>query len=91
MTGSQHLRENLLQTDEEFRRLAAEHRDLDARLGELAGQLHRTGQEELESATLKKRKLQLKDRMEDILRRRQQPTGCQDPAGVGPLRPAVRP
>lgn len=85
MTGSQHLRENLLQTDEEFRRLAAEHRDLEARLGELAGQLYRTGQEELESATLKKRKLQLKDRMEEILRRRR------DPADVGVLRPAVRP
>ena len=70
MTGSQQLRENLLQTDEEFRRLAAQHRDLEARLGELSRQLYRTGQEEMEKATLKKRKLQLKDRMEEILRRR---------------------
>ena len=69
MTGSQQLRENLLQTDEEFRRLAAQHRDLEARLGELSRQLYWTGQEEMEKATLKKRKLQLKDRMEEIVRR----------------------
>ncbi len=75
MTGSQQLRENLLQTDEEFRRLAAQHRDLEARLGELSRQLYRTGQEELEKATLKKRKLQLKDRMEEILRQRRNPPG----------------
>ena len=84
MTGTQQLRENLLQTDEEFRRLAAQHRDLEARLGELSRQLYRTGQEELEKATLKKRKLQLKDRMEEILRQRR------DPSGVTALPPAVR-
>ncbi len=83
MTGSQQLRENLLRTDEEFRRLAAQHRDLEARLGELSRQLYRTGQEELEKATLKKRKLQLKDRMEEILRQRRDP-------GVTALPPAVR-
>lgn len=70
MTGSQQLREDLLQTDEEFRRLAAQHRDLDTRLGDLSRRLYRTGKEELEKTTLKKRKLQLKDRMEAILRRR---------------------
>ena len=69
MTGSQQLRENLLQTDEEFCRLAAQHRDLDSRLDELSRQLYRTAQEEREKAVLKKRKLQLKDRMEEILRR----------------------
>ena len=84
MTGSQQLRDNLLQTDEEFRRLASQHRDLEARLGELSGQLYRTGQEEFEKATLKKRKLQLKDRMEEILRQRR------DPPGVTALPPAVR-
>lgn len=70
MTGSQQLREDLLQTDEEFRRLAAQHRDLDTRLSDLSRRLYRTGREELEKTTLKKRKLQLKDRMEAILRRR---------------------
>ena len=69
MTSSQQLRENLLQTDEEFRQLAKQHHQLDTRLSELSHQLYRTGNEELEKATLKKRKLQLKDRMEDIVRR----------------------
>lgn len=68
MTGTRNLREDLLQTDEEFRQLAARHRDLDSRLDELSRQLYRTGQEEREKAVLKKRKLQLKDRMEEILR-----------------------
>jgi uncharacterized protein YdcH (DUF465 family) len=84
MTGSQQLRETLLQTDEEFRRLAAQHRDLDSRLGELSRQRYRTGQEEREKAVLKKRKLQLKDRMEEILRRRSAP------AAVPALESSVR-
>ena len=70
MTSSQQLRENLLQTDDEFRQLAEQHREFDTRISELSRQLYRTGNEELEKATLKKRKLRLKDRMEDIVRRR---------------------
>ena len=57
------LRDLLLQTDEEFRQLATKHQELDVRLHELSEA------EQLEETTLKKRKLQLKDRMEDILRR----------------------
>jgi uncharacterized protein YdcH (DUF465 family) len=78
MTNSQQLRENLLQTDEEFRQLAKQHHQLDTRLSELSHQLYRTGNEELEKATLKKRKLQLKDRMEDIVRR-SEPAGMSSP------------
>ena len=84
MTGLQQLRETLLQTDEEFRRLAAQHRELDSRLAELSRQLYRTNQEEREKAVLKKRKLQLKDRMEEILRRRSAP------AAVPALESSVR-
>ena len=84
MTALQQLRETLLQTDEEFRRLATQHRDLDSRLGELSRQLYRTGQEEHEKAVLKKRKLQLKDRMEAILRRHSAP------AAVPALEPSIR-
>lgn len=73
MASSQQLRETLLQTDEEFRRLSEQHRDLEARLNELSRQLYQNGTEELEEATLKKRKLQLKDRMEEILRERRNP------------------
>ena len=83
MTNSQQLRENLLQTDEEFRQLAEQHHQLDTRLSDLSHQLHNTGNEELEQTILKKRKLQLRGRMEDIVRR-------SEPAHVGsPTLPPV--
>jgi uncharacterized protein YdcH (DUF465 family) len=70
----QALREQLLQTDEEFNQLAAKHHELEGRLHELIAKPYLSAPEQLEEITLKKRKLQIKDRMEDILRRsRQQP------------------
>ena len=66
---SQSSRELLLRTDEEFNRLAAQHHELDDRLKELTAKSYLSEPEQLEQSTLKKRKLQLKDRMEDILRR----------------------
>ena len=69
MPTSQELRETLLQTDEEFRTLSARHHQLDERLHELAVKPYLPESEQVEEITLKKRKLQLKDRMEDILRR----------------------
>jgi uncharacterized protein YdcH (DUF465 family) len=66
---SQDLKERLLQSDDEFRQLAAQHHDLDERLHNLASKHYLSQPEQLEETTLKKRKLQLKDRMEDILRR----------------------
>jgi hypothetical protein len=62
-------RSMLLQTDDEFRQLATRHKELEQRLVELADKPHLTEPEHLEQATIKKRKLQLKDRMEDIVRR----------------------
>ena len=67
---SQVLKEELLRTDEEFHQLAARHHELEDRLHELTAKHYLSEPEQLEQATLKKRKLQLKDRMEDILRRR---------------------
>jgi uncharacterized protein YdcH (DUF465 family) len=72
MHTSHELRETLLQTDEEFRALSAKHHELDERLHELAVKAYLPESEQVEEITLKKRKLQLKDRMEDILRRHQQ-------------------
>ena len=66
---SQGLRDQLLQTDEEFTQLAAQHHELEGRLHELTAKHYLSEPEQLEEITLKKRKLQLKDRMEDILRR----------------------
>jgi uncharacterized protein YdcH (DUF465 family) len=66
---SQDLRELLLQTDEEFSRLAAGHHELEDRLNQLTSRAYLSEPEQVEAVNLKKRKLQLKDRMEDILRR----------------------
>ena len=65
----QELKELLLKTDEEFRQLATQHHELDDRLHELSGKAYLSQPEQVEEVTLKKRKLHLKDRMEDILRR----------------------
>jgi uncharacterized protein YdcH (DUF465 family) len=64
------LRERLAQQDPEFRRLLEEHRSRDRRLKELSGKGWLTSEEEQEEKRLKKEKLQLKDQMEALLRRR---------------------
>ena len=68
----QALKELLLRTDEEFHELAGKHHELEDRLQQLASKSYLSEPEQLEAVTLKKRKLQLKDRMEDILRRHRQ-------------------
>jgi uncharacterized protein YdcH (DUF465 family) len=67
---SQDLKELLLQTDEEFHQLAAQHHQLEDRLHQLTAKHYVSAPEQVEEVNLKKRKLQLKDRMEDILRQR---------------------
>jgi uncharacterized protein YdcH (DUF465 family) len=69
---SQNLRELLLQTDEEFNQLAARHHQLEDRLHELTSKNYLSQPEQIEEVNLKKQKLQLKDRMENILRRHRQ-------------------
>jgi len=69
---SQDATEPLLQTDEEFHKLAAKHHELEDRLKELTAKQYLSAPEQLEEVDLKKHKLQIKDRMEDILRRRRQ-------------------
>ena len=69
---SQNLKELLLQTDEEYHQLAAKHHELESRLHELSAKHYLSQPEQVEEVTLKKRKLQLKDRMEDIIRRRRE-------------------
>ena len=66
------LKAELLKTDEEFHDLAAKHHELEDRLHELTAKHYLSEPEQVEEVTLKKRKLQLKDRMEDILRRHRQ-------------------
>lgn len=60
------------QRDDEFHQLAARHHELEDRLHELTAKHYLSEPEQVEEVTLKKRKLQLKDRMEDIMRRHRQ-------------------
>ena len=69
MPDFEELKRKLLQSDEEFRRLATQHHDLDEKIHNLASRHYLSEPEQLEEVTLKKRKLQLKDQMEDMLRR----------------------
>lgn len=70
--GAQDLKNLLLESNDEFRELAARHHDLEQRLHELSNRHYLSEPEQVEEVQLKKRKLQLKDRMEDILRRYRQ-------------------
>jgi uncharacterized protein len=83
MPDSQDLKPLLLETDEEFRQLASKHHELEERLHELSSKNYLSGPEQVEEVTLKKRKLQLKDRMESILRRYRQAASAAVP-GVTP-------
>jgi uncharacterized protein YdcH (DUF465 family) len=63
------LRAHLMETSEEFRRLALEHSEYNRKLDELASRHYLTPEEQLEEVRLKKIKLRLKDQMEGILSR----------------------
>ena len=69
MTREHHAREVLLKEDDEYRRLAEQHQELESRLDELLGNPYPSGADDFERITLKKQKLQVKDRMERIRRR----------------------
>jgi uncharacterized protein YdcH (DUF465 family) len=71
-TQSHGSREALIDSDPEFHDLADKHHQLEDRLHELTAKHYLSEPEQVEEVTLKKRKLQLKDRMENIRRQRQQ-------------------
>lgn len=68
-TDSQELKQHLFQIDPEYRDLATVHRQLEERLNELESKHYLSEPEQVEEVTIKKRKLHVKDRMEDIVRR----------------------
>ncbi len=65
------LKERLMTSDHEYRDLSARHHELDERLHELSSRHFLTEPEQVEESQIKKQKLRLKDRMEDIVRRYQ--------------------
>ena len=65
------LRAHLMETNEEFRRLALEHCEYSSKLEELASRPYLTPEEQIEEVRMKKMKLHLKDQMEGIRSRHQ--------------------
>jgi len=55
--------------NDEYRQLEAQHHEYESRLGELAEKAVLSDEEQVEETTLKKKKLQVKDRMQEIARR----------------------
>ena len=68
MAEAQDLKHLLLDSNEEYRQLATKHHELDDRLHELTSKHYLSDHEQFEEVTIKKRKLQLKDKMEGIVR-----------------------
>ena len=65
---AQDVKNLLLQQDDQYRQLVEQHHELDHRLHELTDKHYLSTSEQLEEVTLKKRKLALKDRMEEMTR-----------------------
>ena len=68
------LKHLLIETNQEFRELASRHHTLDDRLHELESKHYLSDAEQFEEISLKKRKLQVKDRMELMLRNFRSPS-----------------
>lgn len=68
MASRDALKEELIQTDDEFRRLHSEHQECEGRLQDIYQKSFPSQEDEIQEKQLKLRKLQLKDRMEQILR-----------------------
>jgi uncharacterized protein len=62
------IKESLLVQNEEYRRLDEQHHEYESRLIALTDKIVLSDEEQLEETTLKKKKLQVKDRMEAIAR-----------------------
>jgi uncharacterized protein YdcH (DUF465 family) len=65
---AQDVKNLLLKENEEFRQLAERHHQLDDRLHELTEKHYLSTTEQVEEVTIKKRKLALKDQMEQMTR-----------------------
>ena len=58
-----------VKADAEYSQLLAQHHQYESRLGELAEKAVLSDDEQVEESTLKKKKLQLKDKMQELSRR----------------------
>ncbi|RPI27317.1 MAG: DUF465 domain-containing protein [Acidobacteria bacterium] len=65
------VKEYLISHDQEFRKLAEEHKNFELRLQELHQKPHRNENDQFEETRLKKKKLAIKDQMQLIISRYQ--------------------
>lgn len=67
MMKEDEIKEHLMSSSEDFRRLAEEHHQYEARLREILSHPHLSEQDHLEEINIKKKKLQLKDQMNSMV------------------------
>lgn len=67
-TDFEAMKQQLLESNDEFRQLATLHHDLDERIHNLATRPYLSEPEQLEEVILKKKKLLLKDQMASMMR-----------------------
>lgn len=72
MSQNDSLKQELLDTDDEFRRLSDEHQNYERRLLTLHEKSFFSEEDEHEEKRIKLQKLRLKDRMQEILRTHQE-------------------
>jgi len=69
MMKEEEIKEHLMSSNPEFRRLVEEHKLYEGQLNELQNRLHLTERDHLEEVRLKKKKLQLKDQMNSMIQK----------------------
>ncbi len=67
MSTTDPVRDELLRSNAQFRELVHQHQDFEARLSELAHLTYPNDDEQLEEITLKKKKLQIKDEIYEMM------------------------
>lgn len=72
MSSALDIREHLLQSSDEFRKLAREHSVYDEKLSHLLKRSFLSQEEQLEKVNLKKLKLRAKDRMQQMIQAQRQ-------------------
>ncbi len=70
--GTLDIKEHLLQSSEDFRKLVQKHHQYDEQLEKLVHKQHLSEQEKIEEVNLKKMKLHIKDQMEMMIQKYRQ-------------------
>ena len=69
MMKEDEIKDHLVSSNPEFRRLVEEHKQYEGKLHELHSRHHMTEQDHIEEVQLKKKKLQLKDQMNSMIQK----------------------